>query len=171
MSTACLGAKALDRCLREQPRGDLRGLAARFQRALAEVTELPWTLATLEDLRYPEATGTRPRGFGAKSWYTSQLVDLCSYDTAVYGRWLLVMHLIRGIDTLFTPGMAFKALRHAVRSALWPTPEKERAEEAPIEKVDPVTRAYVSRYITSVEPAPRDEVRRSAQLEPRALTE
>ena len=127
MSAACLGARALDECLGEQPRGDIRGLAARFQRALAAVTDLPWSLATLEDLRYPEAKGPRPRGFRATSWYTSKLVDLCSYDPTVYGRWILVMHLIRGLDTLFAPSMAWKALCHTLRTAFWPAPEQARA--------------------------------------------
>jgi 2-polyprenyl-6-methoxyphenol hydroxylase-like FAD-dependent oxidoreductase len=147
MSAACLGAKALDRCLREQPRGDIQGLAARFQQALADVTDLPWSLATSEDLRYPEAIGARPRGFAATGWYTSQLEDRCSYDTEVYGRWLLVMHLIRGLDTLFTPSMAWKALSHALRSAFGLNPEQARAEREPIRKADPVTRAYVRRYM------------------------
>jgi 2-polyprenyl-6-methoxyphenol hydroxylase-like FAD-dependent oxidoreductase len=168
MSAGCLGAKALDRCLREQPRGDLRGLAARFQRALAAVTDLPWTLATAEDLRYPEAIGERPRGFAAKSWYTGKLVDRCSYDTALYGRWLLVMHLIRGLDTLFTPSMIFKALWHTIRTALWPSAEQERARREPLQKVDPVTRAYMSRYLTSFEPAASEEVSRPAP-QPRTL--
>lgn len=147
MSAACLGAKALDRCLREQPRGDLHGLAARFQQALADVTELPWSLATSEDLRYPEAVGARPRGSAAMRWYTSQLEDRCSYDTEVYGRWLLVMHLIRGLDTLFTPRMAWKALSHALLGAFGLNTEQARARREPLRKADPVTRAYVRRYM------------------------
>ena len=162
MSAGCLGARALDRCLREQPRGDIRGLAARFQRALAAVTDLPWSLTTAEDLRYPEAIGARPRGFAAKSWYPSQLVDACSYDTAVYGRWLLVMHLIRDLDILFTPSMIFKALWHRLRTALWPNAEYERAKREPLQKVDPVTRAYVSRHLKSLEPAPSEQLSRPA---------
>ena len=168
MSAACLGAGALERCLREQPRGDIRGLAARFQQALAKVTDLPWTLATMEDLRYPEAIGARPRGFAARSWYTSKLEDLGSYDTSVYGRWLLVMHLIRGLDSLFTPSLALKALWHTIRTTLWPSAAYERSRREPLQKVDPVTRAYVSRFVTSFEPAAREEVSRPA-LRPRSL--
>lgn len=149
MSAACLGATALGRCLRRQPRGDIRGLAARSQQAIAEATELPWSLATSEDLRYPEAIGARPRGFAAMSWYTGKLVDLSSDDPAVYGRWLLVMHLIRGLDTLFTPWMAFKALRHVLRSVFRLNPEQARARREPIQKADPVTRAYVKRYLAA----------------------
>ncbi|WP_437972580.1 hypothetical protein WMF04_36815 [Sorangium sp. So ce260] len=68
MSVACLGAGALGRCLGEQPRGDVRGLARRFQRELASSTDLPWRLATTEDLLFPEATGQRPFWFGAMRW-------------------------------------------------------------------------------------------------------
>ncbi len=74
-------------------------------------------------------------------------MDRCSYDPSVYGRWLLVMHLIRGLDTLFAPSLAWKALCHTLRTALWPNPEHARASLTPLQKADPVTHAYVSRYL------------------------
>jgi 2-polyprenyl-6-methoxyphenol hydroxylase-like FAD-dependent oxidoreductase len=154
MTVGCLGAKALDRCLREQPRGDVRGLAARFQRALASVTDLPWRLTTMEDLRYPEARGARPRWFGAMSWYTTQLTEMSSYDTAVYGRWLLVMHLLGKLDDLLAPPVVLHALWHAIRSAIAPLPDEARARIAPLRKEDPATRALLSRYFARVRPPP-----------------
>lgn len=162
MSAGCLGATTLDRCLREQPHGEIRGLAARFQEALAKVTDLPWSLATSEDLLYPEANGARPRWFAAKTWYTSKLGDVASYDTSVYGQWLLVMHLVRGLDSLFTPSMIFKALWHTLRTTFGSSPEYERARREPLQKIDAVTRAYVSRYVKTFEPAACEEVSRPA---------
>src|SRR5262249_6340950 len=54
MTTAALGAVALGECLKEQRRrgGQPAGVARRFQQKLAEVTGVPWTLATGEDHRY-----------------------------------------------------------------------------------------------------------------------
>jgi flavin-dependent dehydrogenase len=60
MTVAAAGALALAGCLRAQgQRGDLRGLAARFQRRLARQLAPVWTLATNGDLRAPGTEGGR----------------------------------------------------------------------------------------------------------------
>ncbi|WP_437679250.1 FAD-dependent oxidoreductase [Sorangium sp. So ce131] len=114
MSVACLGASALARCLREQPTADLRGLARRFQRELASLTDLPWQLATAEDLQFPEATGARPFWLGAMTWYTTKLAEISAYDATIYGKWLLVLHLRRKLHTWFAPSVVLAVLRHCV---------------------------------------------------------
>ncbi|XXY45203.1 FAD-dependent monooxygenase [Sorangium sp. So ce269] len=150
MSVACLGASALDRCLREQARGDVRGLAERFQRELASLTDLPWRLATTEDLSFPEATGERPFWFGAMRWYNRKLAEISAYDTAVYGRWLLVLHLIRGLATCFSPSVVLAVLGHAFRSALVAPEARARGMVEPLRKSDPETRALVISSFTRV---------------------
>ncbi|XXX77591.1 FAD-dependent monooxygenase [Sorangium sp. So ce134] len=150
MSVACLGASALGRCLREQPRGDVRGLARRFQRELASSTDLPWRLATTQDLLFPEATGERPLWFGAMTWYTRKLAERSAYDTSVYGRWLLVLHLMRGLSTWFAPSVVLAVLGHCVRNALVASQARAREAVEPRKKSDPATRARLASYFTRV---------------------
>ncbi|OLR93861.1 FAD-dependent oxidoreductase [Actinokineospora bangkokensis] len=56
MSSAARSAVALSRALRGH--GHAPGLAARAQRAIAEVVETPWTAATTQDVRYPDCRTT-----------------------------------------------------------------------------------------------------------------
>ncbi|WP_437288414.1 FAD-dependent oxidoreductase [Sorangium sp. So ce406] len=159
MTVACLGAGVLARCLCDQPSGDVRGLARRFQRALSSSTDLPWRLATTEDLLFPEAEGERPFWFGAMRWYNRKLAEVSAYDTAVYGRWLLVMHLMRGLITCFAPSVVIAVLRHAVREALMPSPGTARAAAAPLRRSDPATRARLTSCFTRTAGEPRSSGR------------
>jgi flavin-dependent dehydrogenase len=54
MTAAILGSQALERSLREQRDGDLKGLAQAFQKQLAHSTSRLWQLSTSEDLKWNE---------------------------------------------------------------------------------------------------------------------
>jgi 2-polyprenyl-6-methoxyphenol hydroxylase-like FAD-dependent oxidoreductase len=58
MSVAATEAKALDDSLA----AGLDGLAARFYAKASAIVDIPWLIATGEDLRYPQVEGTRPPG-------------------------------------------------------------------------------------------------------------
>ncbi|MGK4007877.1 FAD-dependent monooxygenase [Sorangium sp. So ce1036] len=150
MSVACLGASALARCLREQARGDVRGLARCFQRELASVTDLPWRLATTEDLLFPEAQGERPFWFGAMRWYNRKLEEMSAYDTEIYGRWLLVLHLMRGLGICFAPSAMRAVLGHSVRHALMSAADRARSANEPLHRSDPATRARLTPYFARI---------------------
>ena len=63
MTTAALGAEALEACLLERgvaKGGVLTGLSKRFQGKLAKVNAAPWILATGEDYRYRGTEGGTP---------------------------------------------------------------------------------------------------------------
>ena len=69
MTSAILGSQALERSLREQNDGDLKGLAQVFQKQLARSTSRLWQLSISEDLKWseteivetpPQAQGRRP---------------------------------------------------------------------------------------------------------------
>lgn len=168
MSVACLGASALERCLHEQARGDVRGLARRFQRALASVTDVPWRLATTEDLQFPEARGERPLLCGVMGWYNRKLAEVSAYDAKVYGRWLLVLHLMRGLACSFAPSVVFTVLGHAVRNAFRASEYRARAAAGPLHSSDPATRARVARYFAAITGAPLGPARGARPPGPRA---
>jgi flavin-dependent dehydrogenase len=118
MTTAGLGALALDQALREQRRsnGDLSGLAARFQQALAKVNEAPWLLAIGEDVRYPttEKAGVRS-GWGTRlmHWYLDRLVARAARDAGLRRLLLEVLQMIKPPAVLSRPAVATRVL-------LWP---------------------------------------------------
>ncbi|EYF03001.1 FAD-dependent oxidoreductase [Chondromyces apiculatus] len=115
MTTGALAAMTLDRCLREQRRargpGDLCGLTRAFQARVAEVIEVPWRLATGEDLRFPEVEGERTRSQSMLNWYARHVHGLCGYDPEVTARFYRVQHMLSGPQALFHPRVALAVLR------------------------------------------------------------
>lgn len=117
MTTAGLGALALDQALREQrrrrPEGDLSGLAARFQQALAKVNEAPWLLAIGEDVRYTttEKAGVRS-GWGTRlmHWYLDRLVARAARDAGLRQLLLEVLQMIKPPAVLSRPAVATQVL-------------------------------------------------------------
>ena len=60
MSVAATEALALDESLAS----GLDGLAQRFYSRASKIVDIPWTIATGEDLRFPQVEGKRPPGSG-----------------------------------------------------------------------------------------------------------
>ena len=131
MTASALGALALDRCLREQhpvgrqvSRGDLRGLARRFQRQLAKVNATPWLLATGEDFRWPQTEGGRPdRITRLMHRYLDQVLALVAESPLVKQVFLEVLHLVTPPTALFRPAILARVLARAVN----PAPRFQRA--------------------------------------------
>jgi 2-polyprenyl-6-methoxyphenol hydroxylase-like FAD-dependent oxidoreductase len=114
MTTAALEAKSLDTCLYQQSRlrgrGDLTGLARRFQKAIAKTVEVPWWLATGEDFRHPETVGYRPPGMGLLNWYTARVHVLAGSHPAVTLRLYQVLNMLKPPTVLFEPRVLFPVL-------------------------------------------------------------
>jgi hypothetical protein len=113
MTTAALGADALDQCLKALSAGSLTGLSKVFQAKLATLVEMPWSMATSEDFRYPETEGIRPRGLGLVNWYTGRLIRLACRDPQVAQQFLEVQHMLKPASTLFAPANVLKVLTKA----------------------------------------------------------
>ena len=91
------------------------GFSTRFQRRLAKLFEAPWLLATSEDFRWPNTTGTRP------SWlhriiqrYLDRVIELATQDAAAGRQFLEVLHLLKPPTHLFTPRLLGKVLLRAL---------------------------------------------------------
>ncbi|MDB4894797.1 MAG: hypothetical protein JWN15_1059 [Firmicutes bacterium] len=110
MTTAAMGAEALEQALLEQGNGRLEGLSRRFQQRLAKVIELPWQAGTSEDLAYPEAEGARPVGAGLINWYMRRMIRLGSRDREAAISFLRVLHLLRPISEVFRPRVLLRVL-------------------------------------------------------------
>lgn len=86
------------------------GFARAFQKRVARLAATPWMLATGEDFRYPEATGTRPPGIRLLSRYFGQVLELSAQSPAIHRRFLQVMNFLAGPLVMFTPGVALRVL-------------------------------------------------------------
>ena len=114
MTMAALAALALGESLddrRAQRDGTLTGLAARFQRALAQLNKGPWLLATSEDFRSPWVDGARP-GLSSRLMhhYLDRLVARTTHDKDLRKVFLGVLHMIEMPKALFRPGILIRVL-------------------------------------------------------------
>jgi len=112
MSVAAMGALALDECLRE---GRGPGMAQRFQKRLAKVSEGAWLLATGEDFRYPTTEGGQRTWMTRFShWYIDQVLQALPDSTEITRAFMEVSQLLKPPAALFHPRIVGIALRHAL---------------------------------------------------------
>jgi len=110
MSAASMYADALQECLQERVAigWGLTDLWRTFFRDVARAADRPWQLATGEDFRYSETTGTRGRALKFLHWYTAKVQKAASVSPQVTERFYEVMHLLKAPTALFTPAMLWK---------------------------------------------------------------
>jgi len=107
MSVAALEAQALDE---ELARG-AHGLAARFYRRVRNIVDIPWAIATGEDLRIPQVEGKRPPGFRILSWYLERLHAVAAEDRIVCRAFMEVLNLLASPASLLSPHIAWRVLK------------------------------------------------------------
>jgi 2-polyprenyl-6-methoxyphenol hydroxylase-like FAD-dependent oxidoreductase len=130
MTTAGLGALALDQLLLEQRERDSGTFGLRFQKALAAINTVPWMLATSEDVRYRETEGKTPnRTTRFLHRYVDRILQLGTSDAKVRRRQLEVFHLLKPPSALFRPGMLWRVFKLVMtrRAAAAPPATVERA--------------------------------------------
>jgi flavin-dependent dehydrogenase len=122
MSVAALEAKLLDTFLREERSpviaGRRFGWTMRFQKALADVVQAPWRLATGDDFRYPEAQGNRLFGTRLFNWYMRRIHELMATNPLVTLRGYEVLQLLKPLSALFEPRIVWAVLSKELASRL-----------------------------------------------------
>ncbi len=82
-----------------------------FQRSIARILKLPWTMATNEDFRGEATEGPRPgRAIRAIYAYLDKLAVCSAHHPSVYRRYIEVMQLTRPPSILFHPAVAARVL-------------------------------------------------------------
>ena len=115
MTVAAQSASVLDSMLKKQPGGDLAGLAQRVQKALAKVSATPWTMASGEDLRLPEAEGDRPGRLNRLLYgYSDAFRQLLPHDQRAMRTFVEVTHLLKPPTALFHPGIVLGVLGQTI---------------------------------------------------------
>jgi 2-polyprenyl-6-methoxyphenol hydroxylase-like FAD-dependent oxidoreductase len=115
MTTAALGVKLLDKCLRQRD-GNLSGLSRRFQKRLAKINEAPWLLATGEDFRYAETVGGSPSLMTKfMHRYMDHVVHLAPESIIVRKVLLQAFNMLVPPTALFQPRVLFRVLLQVLK--------------------------------------------------------
>ena len=124
MSVSALEAGELARCLQEaRERQSLQGLARTFFSRAARTVATPWTMAAVEDFRFPEVEGIKPLGTRAIAQYLALLNQASFSDREVTRTFFRVMTLTQPPRTLFGPRVVLGALR-ALGNGLLQSPRR-----------------------------------------------
>lgn len=126
MTLAAIGAETLGAALAAEGIG-ARGLAARFQAALAGAITGPWQLATGEDLRWPipENAGLVPPEAQAVQAYIDAVQRLSLVHADVAEAFYRVQHMLDEPGALFRPDIVLRVL--AMVAAPAPQPAAQAA--------------------------------------------
>ncbi|HEV8711397.1 MAG TPA: hypothetical protein VGX03_01040 [Candidatus Binatia bacterium] len=102
MSVAALQVQALQQLLTERAAEaqGLEGLALAFFPRAAEAIVTPWTLATNQDLAYPQTRGERPPTLEESAQYFAALNALAAEDGEVHRLLAAVFHLVKPLAVL-----------------------------------------------------------------------
>lgn len=106
MSVAAMEAQALDETLA----GGFDTLARRFFARTGKIIDIPWTIATGEDLRYPQIEGARPPGSKVVNRYLERVHAVASHDPFVCRKFFNVLNLLAPPTSLFAPGVLLRVL-------------------------------------------------------------
>jgi 2-polyprenyl-6-methoxyphenol hydroxylase-like FAD-dependent oxidoreductase len=123
MSVAATETKALDECLasgKEQ-------LAPRFYARVRKIIDIPWAIATAEDLRFPQVEGRRPFGARLVNRYVEHVHAAASCDRVVCRKFFDVLNLLAAPGSLMAPQVLARVLMRSVGQVAAPglnTPHK-----------------------------------------------
>ncbi len=103
-------AEALDEQRKQQPEGDLKGLAGRFLGRQARLNALPWRVAeTCVD--YWRATHPAGHVLGLPAWYIEQVMAVAVCHPATYQTLLEIAQRATSPMQLFTPSIFWQTVR------------------------------------------------------------
>lgn len=136
VTVAACEALALRRALR---RGFGRGEERRLLRRFSRIAELPWALATSEDLRYDTSAGQPSRRQQLLGRWSRELARLSAHgDERAHASVARVYHLMASPLLLFHPGLLAAAVRARIRGygPAAPRPEllRSRAGQPPVRR-------------------------------------
>jgi 2-polyprenyl-6-methoxyphenol hydroxylase-like FAD-dependent oxidoreductase len=115
MTIAAMGAMELGSALSAWKRELDTAFVKTFQKRLAKLNTLPWSLATGEDCRYRGTEGAtlnwKARMMHA---YVDGVIALTTRDTKVRDVWIRVFQMLKPPTSLFHPAILFKVIRDLI---------------------------------------------------------
>ena len=123
MTLAASNALTLASCLERQEqsrgKGNFEGLSRRFQKEIAKVDRVFWSLSTSDDLRWPTTVGAQPDPITKlMQKYLDRVMKATVEHKSVYKALIEVMHMLKPPTSLFAPHILLKVLQHELKSTL-----------------------------------------------------
>ena len=119
MTTAALGAIALDRCLQQAHPSILNDFPLRFHRQLARILQAPWLMATGEDSRWSTTEGAKPKWSDQFVQKYVDRVSLLMQDSPVVSKvFAEVVHMVKPPTALFAPNILLQVLKSYSKQGL-----------------------------------------------------
>jgi flavin-dependent dehydrogenase len=114
---ACQGLLIRDALTHDSTRAERGPLETRrLQRRIGAAADMPWLVATTEDLRHPSSSGTQTKVQRLVGLWTAQLARLAAHgDRGAYLAFARVYHLMAAPAMLFHPAVIISACRAALR--------------------------------------------------------
>jgi flavin-dependent dehydrogenase len=119
MSSAALQVQGLQHLLAErvaQAQG-LQGLAQAFFPKAADIIFTPWTLASLQDLAYPQTQGERPVYLAEEGQYFAAVDALTAEDVEVYRQMVEVLQMMKPLSALREEPLRSRVLEQLQKQA------------------------------------------------------
>lgn len=121
MTVAALSAQKLGQWIDQTQRGDRPNLTRagdRFRKTLGNVLQLPWLMATGEDLRWPTTEGPEPHwGMRLIQGYLQRVLTLTDQCPAIHKRVWLLQHMAASPWTLVHPAVVGPVIRQLWRGS------------------------------------------------------
>jgi 2-polyprenyl-6-methoxyphenol hydroxylase-like FAD-dependent oxidoreductase len=133
MTTGALEAVELGNVLREYIGKNDAGMTKIYQARLAKVIEMPWLMATGEDLRYPGTEGGKTKlQDRLVQKYIERFIDAMPLHPEIADSFIQVMNLMQPPSSLFQPAIVFKVVSSMFRQKPPTKPQPNRSTENPI---------------------------------------
>ena len=116
MTVAAKEVEHLDACLKQclegsgLDNGRLDKVAQPFFKGASKFIDAAWDSTTVEDFRYPQTRGERPRGYGLAKWLNRKFFALSGTDEEFSVAFFKVFSLVEPPESLLKPKYLLKAL-------------------------------------------------------------
>jgi len=112
MTVASKEVEHLDECLRKSiQQGHIADkFALNFFKGAAKFVDAAWDATTVEDFRYPQTRGQRPKGYIISKWLNRRFFTLAAIDKEFAVAFIKALWLVEPPESLLKPKYLFKAL-------------------------------------------------------------
>jgi len=108
MTVAAFEAQALEQLLTAD--ANLLTLHRRYFAQAAKIVDVPWSMATGEDFRYPTIAGKRPPGIALLHGYLNRVHAVARHDEVVCRTFFDVANMLKAPSALFHPKIVWRVL-------------------------------------------------------------
>lgn len=119
MTVAAFEAQALEQLLQADP--NLHDLHRRYFAGVAKIVDIPWSMATSEDFRYPAIEGKRPAGTILLHRYLNRVHFVARHDEVVCRTFFDVANMLKPPTALFDPKIVWRVLTGGKKAQPAPT--------------------------------------------------